>query len=263
MAERDRRLERRLRYVEEELRYCQERARQYTERATRLEQDRAELQRGLEPPKPEGQPGGAGEASGAGLAELVKALNPETLKQIGEAVQGIDLQPILSTLGGTGLAGLTGLLGGASGAGAGGGLLGALGGASGAASSGGNPLEGLSEVVTYLSNNPLKGKRWDLKDISGAVQLLRSPNVQALLAAAGSVAGLAKTLGKGKGKAGQDALPAGEAQGAPSGGVDGAGAPTGVLRRFRRPEGPPPVVEPWNGGSSGQWVWLPENAPAQ
>ncbi|MDI6869908.1 MAG: hypothetical protein QME79_00885 [Bacillota bacterium] len=264
MAERDRRRERRLRYLEEELRYCRERARYYTERAEQLERERAEL-------TAEDNPPAGGEGGGGGLAELAKALNPETLKQISEAVQGLDLQPLLAALGGAGSAGAPGAAEGVRGGG--GPPLAALGGLLGFGGRGpvpgGSALDGLAEVMGYLEKNPLKGRRWTFKDALGLLQLVRSPNVRALLASATAVASLVR--------AGSKAAPllssllGGGGTGRGGGGKPQAAAaeppqpekPTPSepprLIRFSRTEGPPPVVEPWREDTPGRWVWVAES----
>jgi hypothetical protein len=264
LAELDRRRERRLREIEGELGYCRERAQYYHQRIERLERAQAELTAEEAPPAAE--EGAAPAGTAGGLAELVKSLNPETLKQIGEAVQGLDLRPILGALGAGGGAG-----GGGGGAPALGGLAGLLGG--GGTAPAGSALDGISEVMGWLEKNPLKGQRWGMKEILGAMQLVRSPNVRALLAGAATAANLARAGSKSvpllssllsggnapKGAAKPEAVAVpGEGPAAES------AAPPEPPRqiRVRRSEGPPPVVEPWGGGPAGRWEWVPESGGA-
>ncbi|MGE5554464.1 MAG: hypothetical protein ACM3XZ_11240 [Betaproteobacteria bacterium] len=262
MAERDRRRERRLREIEGELRYCRERAQYYHDRIERLEREQAELSAA-------GQPSGGEGGAAGGLAELVKSLNPETLKQIGEAMQGIDLQPILTALGAGG--GLSGFLSGSGGSGGSGSApsLGPLSGLlGGGGAQGGNPLDGIAEVMGWLEKNPLKGRRWGAKDVLGVLQLMRSPNVRALISSVGTVAGLLRAgskaapllsallSGRGKVRAPEEATQPLSAE-APA---PASSEPPRVIR-FRRPEGPPPVLEPWT-GPTGQWQGVPESGGA-
>lgn len=238
MAKRDRRLDRRLRYLDAELRHGRQRLEYWTARVRELERERAGL--GGEGEERAGE-AGAG-AGGGGLADLVKSLNPETLQQIGEAVKGVDLQPFVSALGGEGGAGA--LLSALSGGGVGG-LLGAASGLNLA-----DALEGISEVTSFFAKNPLKGKRWTLKDVPAVLSLLRSPNVRALIGSASVLLNLVRAGSKA-------ALPAEAESGHPSGETPASSEPPTV--RFTRTAGPPPVLEPWRGGGPGRWVWVEES----
>lgn len=244
LAERDRRQERRLRYLDEELRRSRERAEYYTRRVTELERERTELVSPEE--KPASDTTGTAGALG-GLAELVKGLKPETLQQIGQAFQGVNLQPMLGALAPALAPALAGI---AAGSGAAEGALPApVAERPVAPAVTGSALDGLSEVLTYLGNNPLpQGRRWNLKDVTGVLQLTRSPNVRTLLQAAGSLTGalkgggalLSALLGLGGTTGPAPATPAPAAENL---------APAPI--RFRRPEGPPAIAQPWRGAATG------------
>lgn len=281
MAERDRRRERRLRYIEAELRHGRERLEYWTSRVRELEQAQSGLGDGAEAGGgeqsggggPGGNPGGGssgtGNPGGGGIADLFKSIKPETMQKIGEAMQGIDLQPILGALSGGGAAPRLGALGGGGGAPDLASLAGML---SSSGDKGGSPLDGLSEVADFFTKNPLKGKKWSLKDVPSVLKLISSPNVRALIRSAQAAANLARagsqvapllaSLSGGDGSGGRtgQALPPAAAA---EGGAAQAGLPAGPQPvRFSRPQGPPPVVEPWTGGPSGRWVWVEESAGA-
>lgn len=187
---------------------------------------------------------------GGDLAGILQALTPETMRQIGQALRGVDLgslmaaPPVSTPAVGGAMQGRVDLIG---------------------------ALTGLSEVLSYFGANPIRGRKWTLKDVADVLGLLRSPNIQALVGTARAaphlvragrqLAPLLSALRRAKGgteahsRRGRKGARRGSAppQGAASlRSAEGQGssiaATSPVIRfRFSQPVGSPTVLEPWTG----------------
>ncbi|MGE5508486.1 MAG: hypothetical protein ACM3RP_08410 [Chitinophagales bacterium] len=252
MARHDRGLARQLSRLEEELEHCEARARYYDERIAELEAarerllGRQEVEREAAPQETvrTGDPPGQGDQLGGVLGNLMKSLDADTIKAIGEAAKGIDMGALLNAVGGAGgLSQLAGALGGGDAPG-GGGLAGLLGGLTGGGGSGGNALDGIGEVIDFFTKRP-SGASWSVKDVPKVLKLLGSPNVRALVTAAGRVNSMWKSV-KGLQRIVAQNVPAlpPPASGEPA--APPAPSPPQIAPvRFTNVGGPPRVLDPW------------------
>jgi hypothetical protein len=202
LARHERGLGRQLSRLEEDLERCELRARYYQDRIAELKAARERLlgREDFEPAEAPGAPAHQGDPPaldgqlGGVLGNLMKSMDADTVRALGEAAKGIDMNAVLGALGGSGgLSQLAGALGGGGGIGqlaaamggggaSGGGLAGLLGGLGGSGG-GGSVMDGITEVVDFFTKRPA-GSSWSVKDLPQALKLLSSPNVRTLVSTA-------------------------------------------------------------------------------